>query len=198
MSLIPRNYKPAGNVLHDTFEIMLREHPEAFDCIIFPAKSSEYDEIIADNTPVGTLLDRGERAQEYDPPVAGRAMIVPNPEFTFMASSSGLFESFHSAPGPIQMLVSIPGLRTYSLIRWREYLSLDSEETVERTVYVADVKPMGRTLGAGMAYICRPLPAEGETPEVDIDQDTKPDIPPQSTDTDTDNEQGNTPVVGIL
>ena len=211
----PRTYKPAGGVLHETFEIMLQQHPEAFDCIVFPAKSSEHDEILADNAPVGTLLDRGERAQEYDPPVAGRAMITPNPEFTFGASESSLYESFHSAPGTIQMLVSVPGLRTYSLIRWLEYLSLDSQETVERTVYVADVRPIGRTTGAGMAYICRPLPAEGEAPEVDMPQDkeqdtgpdteqgeTLPDMPPQSPDSEEDNGNDNwadyTHKVGIL
>lgn len=209
----PRTYKPAGGALHETFEIMLQKHPEAFDCIIFPAKSSEHDEILADNAPVGTLLDRDERAQEYDPPIAGRGMITPNPEFTFGASESGLFESFHSAPGTIQMIVSVPGLRTYSLIRWREYLALDSEETVERTVYVADVRPVGRTTGAGMAYICRPLLAEGEAPEADMPQDTgqgaepgeppaSPDMPLLSTDSedDSDNDNGadNAPKVGIL
>lgn len=215
MNLVPRNYKPAGGVLHETFEIMLQQHPEAFDCLVFPAKSSRHDEILADNAPVGTLLDRDERAQEYDPPVAGRAMITPNPEFVFGASESGLFESFHSAPGTIRMLVSVPGLRTYSLIRWLEYLSLDSEETVERTVYVADVRPIGRTTGAGMAYICRPLLAEGEAPDMpqDKEQDTgrgaepgeppaTPDMPPQSPDSEEDNNNDNwagyTPKVGIL
>ena len=168
-SLAPRNYRSVGGVLHDTFEIMLQRHPEAFDCIVFPAKSSEHNEVVADNLAVGTLLDRDERAQEYDPPVAGRAMIVPNPEFTFAASSSGLFESFHSAAAAIQMLVSVRGLRTYSLIRWREYLSLDGDETVERTVYVAEAQPVGRTLGAGMLYVCRPLPAESEAPELPTD-----------------------------
>lgn len=207
--MIPRSYKPMGSVLHQTFDIMLQKHPEAFDCIVFPAKSSQYNEVLADNAPVATLLDRGERAQEYEPPVAARAMLVPNPEFIFGTDDSSLFESFHSAPTAVEMLVSVPGLRTYSLVRWREYLSLDSEKTVERTVYVADVRPMGRTVGAGVIYVCRPLLAEGEAPETDIGQDTKPDetpvppdIPPQSTDTgadaDTDNEQGNTPVVGIL
>ena len=167
MNLTPRNYRPVGSTLHDTFAIMLQKHPEAFDCIIFPAKGSEYNEVVADNCAVGTLLDRDERAQAYESPVAGRAMIVPNPEVMFAADASGLFESFHSAAEAMQMLVSVPGLRTYSLVRWREYVSLEGEETVERTVYVADVRPMGRSIGAGMLYVCRPLPAEGEAPKYD-------------------------------
>jgi len=205
--MIPRTYKPAGGALHETFELMLQKHPEAFDCIIFPAKSSEYNEIVADNAPVGTLLDRGERAQEYEPPVAGRAMITPNSEFVFGSDSSAQFESFHSAPSVIQMLVSMPGLRTYSLIRWREYLSLDSEDTVERTVYIADVRPIGRTTGTGMAYICRPLLAEGEAPEADIEpgispdagENTEPEETPQSPGSEDGNAPGeDAPVVGIL
>lgn len=165
MNPAPRNYRPAGGVLHETFATMLQKHPEAFDCIIFPARSSEHNEVMADNHAVGTLLDRDERAQEYEAPVAGRTMIVPSPEAVFAADASGQFESFHSATDAVQMLVSVPGLRTYSLIRWREYISLESEETVDRTVYVTEVRPMGRSLGAGMLYVCRPLLAEGEAPE---------------------------------
>lgn len=185
----PRSYRPGGQALNDSYATMLQAHPEAFDCIIYPAKSSEYNEILADNEPTGTLLDRDERAQEYDPPVLARAMIVPRQELAFDATSSGLYESFHAASEAMTLLLSENGLRKHTLVQWREYISLTGEETVERVVYIADEKPVGRTLNAQMLYICYPLPAMGEKPqhEPELDKPEQPDPCPE-----------NPPDVGIL
>lgn len=174
-NLSPRSYKPGAQVLNDTYATMLQSHPEAFDCIIYPAKSSEHDEIWADNAPVGTLLDRDERAQEYDTPILARALIVPRQDLAFDATDSGLYESFHAASEAMTMLLSIPGLRRHSLVQWSEYLSLESDETVERVVYVSDEKPVGRTMNAQMLYTCYPLPAMGEKPE----EEPKRELPEQ-------------------
>lgn len=187
----PRSYKPVASVLHNSYEIMLRDHPEAFDCIVHPAKSSEHNEILADNRPVATLLDRDERAQEYDPPEFGRAMIVARPDLMFGATDSGMYESFHDASEAITLLLSKPDLQRHSIVQWKEFQSLESEETYDRVVYIADIKPMGRTLNAGMLYICYPLPAMGEKPDVE------PEIPPE------DNNEDGIPdgyesVVGVL
>ena len=188
-ALRPRDYQPVAGVLHDTYSLMLETHPEAFDCLIYPAKSSENNEVVADNSPVAMMLDRDERAQEYDAPVLGRAMIAPQQELAFGATYSGLYESFHSAEDAITLLLSVEGLRLYSLVEWREYLSYDSDQTVERVVYVADVKPIGRTLNARMVYICYPLPAMGEKPEVEPETE-KPEQPDPCPE--------NPPDVGIL
>lgn len=175
MSLLkPRSYKPDARILNDSYATMLQSHPEAFDCLVYPAKSSEHNEIIADNQPVGILLDRDERAQEYDAPVMARALIVPRQELQFDAVDSGLYESFHAASESMTMLLSFPGLRRHSLVQWSEYLELESDETVERVVYIADEKPIGRTLNAQMLYTCYPLPAMGEKPQ------EEPELPEQS------------------
>ncbi len=185
--LTPRSYRPGAQALNDAYATMLQSHPEAFDCIIYPAKSSEHNEILADNEPVGTLLDRDERAQEYDPPVLGRALIVPKQELAFDATDSGLYESFHAASEAMTLMLSISGLRRHSLVQWEEYLSLDSEDTIERVVFIADEKPVGRTLNAQMLYICYPLPAIGEKPEKEPVKPDQPDPCPE-----------NPPDVGIL
>lgn len=174
--LTPRSYKPGAQVLNDTYATMLQSHPEAFDCIIYPAKSSEHNEILADNEPVGTLLDRDERAQEYDAPVLARALIVPKPDLAFDVTDSGLYESFHAASEAMTLMLSIPGLRRHSLVQWKEYLSPDSDENSDRVVFIADEKPIGRTLNAQMIYICYPLPAMGEKPEQEPETE-KPEQP---------------------
>ena len=78
LDIKPRNYHPTAAVLSHDLSIMLSHHPEAFDCIIFPALDSSHNEIVAENSPTGTLLDREERLQAYDAPVKARAMIVPD------------------------------------------------------------------------------------------------------------------------
>lgn len=189
----PRSYKPAANVLNHSYDVMFKEHPEAFDCIIWPAKDSSHNEIIADNQPVGTLLDRDERAQEYDPPVKARALIVPSIDLDFPSTSSGSFESFHGANEAITMLLSIEGLRTNTFVQWFEYLSMESDETVERTVYISEVEPMGRTLNAQMRYVCYPLPAMGEVP------DTEPEEPEQPQEPEIEEgKKDDTPDVGVI
>lgn len=174
--LKPRSYQPGAQALADTYATMLQSHPEAFDCLIYPAKSSEHDEILADNEPVGTLLDRDERAQEYEAPLLARAMIVPRQDLMFDATDSGQYESFHAASEALTMLLSVPGLRRHSLVQWSEYLSPDSDETVDRVVYVSNEKPIGRTLNAQMLYTCYPLPAMGEKPE-EMPETGKPEQP---------------------
>ena len=187
--LTPRSYKPGAQVLNDTYATMLQSHPEALDCIIYPAKSSEHNEILADNESVGTLLDRDERAQEYDPPVLAMALIVPKQELAFDVTDSGLYESFHATSEAMTLMLSIPGLRRHSLVQWKEYLSPDSDNTIDRVVFIADEKPIGRTLNAQMIYVCYPLPAMGEKPEQEpeTDKTEKPDPCPE-----------NLPDVGIL
>ena len=167
--MIPRNTTPIGDVLRHDYAAFLADHPEAFDCIIYPAKSADYDEQVADNRTVGTLLDSDERTQSYDPPIAGRALIVPSPDLDFDATESGAFEAFHSATDGIRILLSA-SVRRYSLVQWLEFQDLDSDVTVERTVYVQDVSPMGRTLMSGNVYTCYPLPAMGIVPDAKPDE----------------------------
>ena len=93
---IPRSYQATAAALSHTFSVMLQSHPEAFDCLIFPAQPSEQNEIIAVDSPTVTLLDRDERAQRYGAPIKARAMLVPDGEWAFGAVDSGLYESFHS------------------------------------------------------------------------------------------------------
>lgn len=185
IELTPRNYHPTAAVLEHDLNTMLSQHPEAFDCIVFPAKDSNNDEIIAENSPVGTLLDRDERLQDYAEPVKARAMIVPDEGQLFGTVSSGTMENFNDTQERIKLLLSIPNLRTFSLIQWLEYPTMTSVKPIERTVYVASVQPLGRTLAAaGFSYLCFPLPATGEIPAIDTE---KPE-------TDGDNET----YIGVL
>ena len=95
MSLASRDCKAFTKILKHDYTKILVQHPEAFDCIIWPAKSAEHDEIVSENRTVGTLLESDERMQTYDPPVYGRAMIIPSPDLDFGATESSGFESFH-------------------------------------------------------------------------------------------------------
>lgn len=180
-SLTPINHKTIGSVLRHALEVKLRDHPEAFDCLIFPAMPSEQNEASALIEPVSTMLDRDERRQSYGAPVKARAMFVPDDALAFEMTDSGLYKSFGGASESINLLVSEQGIRTFSLVQWLEYPSLETADPVERTVYVASIQPLGRILGAGVVYICYPLPALGEIPDIEMQEDDKTDTPPPPT-----------------
>lgn len=174
--ITPRSFRPDGLVLEHTHAVMLREHPEAFDCIIWPAKDASHDEILSVEAPEITLLDSDERAQQYEAPILSRAMIIPDYNLQFGATDSGLYESFNSATEAIRLLLSEP-VRKHSIVQWLEWLDLHGEECVERTVYVVRVQPLGKTLNCGNIYVCFPLLARGEKP------DTLPEQPETSEET---------------
>lgn len=172
--LLPRNteYIEQARILQTDMETLLKYHPEAFDCIVFAAQEGQ-DEMVSSELDVVGSLESGERAQTYAKPVRCRALIAPDEEQDFGVLSSGLGENFDSAERPLTLLLSIPGVRKYSLVQWLEYASpaLASEEEVTvRTVYVLKTSPIGHSMGAGVLYLCQPLPAMGELPEETMEE----------------------------
>lgn len=162
--LRPRDFRAPGSVLQTDLATMLKHDPKAFDCLIFPALPGK-DETVAVTEDVVGALDSEERAQTYGQPEQGRAMIVPEEALGFDVLAGELANSFLGASTPMNILLSMP-VRNYSLIQWREFATPDAEEPELRTVYVLDSKAAGRTAGAGVVYICAPLPALGEIPDL--------------------------------
>lgn len=156
MTLRPRNYRNPATILKHTYEVMLRDHPEAFDCIVLPAEASDKDEIIAVNKPVATLIDSAERTQSYGDPIQARAMLIHEDITPLELVDSSLFESFQGMQDAVKLLLSVK-VRQYSFIQWEEFVYPDSDETTLRTVYVAQTLPLGRTLNAQVLYLCYPL-----------------------------------------
>lgn len=167
-TLKPRLFKPTGGKFQHDIAVMLEQHPLAFDCIVFPAKPSEFNEQISDGTPSITMLDRDERLQSYDPPLLARAMIIPEGEdVLFGLGESGSFENFSDMSQPMRLIVSVPALRTYSLIQWKEYEEHDTDSIVDRTVYIASSLPIGRGLNCWTLHLCHPMLASGDVPKSD-------------------------------
>lgn len=164
MSITPRDYRQPGRVLKQDLSTLLDVSPEAFDCLVFRALPSEDEQVTIEQDVVGSI-ESGERAQSYAEPVEARARIVPDEGLAFGVLSSALAENFIGASQPMNILLSVPGVRKYSLVQWMEFPDVDSDGAELRTVYVLDSKPVGRTLGAGVIYTCLPLPALGEVPQ---------------------------------
>lgn len=165
----PRDYNRTCDVLNHDIVTMLEHHPEAFDCIVYPALESEQNEIEAVNKPNVTLLDRDERKQTYGEGLVARAMSIPDEAVAMGLVDSGLYEHFESvtATGAINLVLSVKAVRSFSLIQWMEYA--DHDDVVERTVYVADIKQCGHSMGvAGCIYVCYPLTSVGDLPDQNI------------------------------
>lgn len=169
--LVPRDYHDTSMTLAHDLQVMLRDHPEAFDCLIFPAQeSSQNEQTTLDGPIVGDLM-RDEQAQSYGEPIQARAYIIPPADLEFEVVDSALYESLVGHPQAVNILLSVRGIRTFSIIQWLEYLTPDKCDTVERTYYIAETKPLGRTLNADVIHVCFPLPALGEVPEVEEEAD---------------------------
>lgn len=164
--LKPRNYINLGETLAHDYAVFFRDHPEAFDAVFWPALETERDETVSLDPPAATRLDRDEHRQMFGDPVVGRAYIVPSDSLLFQAVDSGRYEAFGAPSESLQIVCSEPGLRTMSLIQWREHAALDPDVIETRTVFIADSRPVGRTLGGALfVHVCWPLPAAGEIPE---------------------------------
>lgn len=181
--LKPRDYRAPARILAQDYKTMLEQDPKAFDCLIFPVLDSEHDEKVAPGPDVVSSIESGERANSYGKPVIGRALIVPEEAYGFEVLSGEAAESFLGVNAPMNILLSMP-VRDYSLIQWTEYATPDAEEPEIRTVYVLDAKTAGRVAGAGTYYVCAPLPAIGEIPDVLPEPEDKEDTDEGSASTD--------------
>lgn len=186
--LKPRDYRAPARILSQDYKTMLEQDPKAFDCIIFPAMDKEFDETVASQEDVVCALESGERAQKFDEPVIGRAMIIPDEGYGFEVLSGEVAESFVGLSAPMNILLSMP-VRNQSLIQWAEFATPEAEEPEIRTVYVLSAKTAGRLAGAGTFYVCAPLPAIGEVPDL-------PEIEEKEETENTSPE--NTDFVGVL
>lgn len=164
----PRPHRPIADIHKHDMAIMLAKHPEAFDCLVFPAKSGDNNEVVAinKNDDVVTSLESSERRQSYDEPVVARALIIPDDAAEFGMLDDGLSESIHGGSQAINIKLSLDGVRKYSLIQWKEYGTPDATEPETKTLYVHDLKSIGHSLGVGAICVCHPLFALGEVPEM--------------------------------
>lgn len=190
--LKPRDYRAPARILAQDYKTMLEHDPKAFDCLIFPALDAEHDEKVAPGPDIVSSIESGERANSYGDPVIGRALIVPDEAYGFEVLSGEAAESFLGINAPMNILLSIP-VRNYSLIQWTEFASPDAEEAEIRTVYVLDARPVGRMAGAGTYYVCAPLPALGEIPDIQPSPEEQEEEAVSET-----TEADNTDPVGVL
>lgn len=165
--LVPRDYHDTSLTLAHDLQVLLNDHPESFDCLVYPAQDSGQNELTTVDKPVVGDLVRDEQAQSYGEPIQARAYIVPPPDLEFEMVDSALYESLVGHPQGINIFLSVRGIRTFSIIQWLEYLTPDKCDTVERTYYIAETKPLGRTLNTDVMHVCFPLPALGEVPEME-------------------------------
>ena len=164
--LRPRSYINLGETLAHDYGVFFRDHPEAFDAVFWPALETAKDETVSVEETAATRLDRDEHRQAFGDPVVGRAYIVPSDSLLFQPVDSVKYEAFGAPSESMQIVCSIPALRPFSLIQWREHAALDPDVVETRTVYIAESRPVGRTLGGALfVHVCWPLPAAGEVPD---------------------------------
>lgn len=162
-----RSYHNMSSVIKSDIAKMLERHTEAFDVLIFPARSGEYNEVVAINKDEETVtaIESAERRQSYDEVIRAKAIIANGINNEYNVIDSALSENFQSSSEALLLRLSVDGIRKYSLIQWLERSHLDDTLIEERTVYVHDLKSVGHSLAVGVLCVCYPLFAKGEIPE---------------------------------
>ena len=169
----PRNHVSTARSFRHDVDVLLAQHPEAFDVLLWVARPTDENEIVAADAHDGvTMLDREERRNAYDAPVLARAYVVPSEGIGFNVSDSGAYETPGTGTESLRLLLSVRAT-TFSLVQWREVVSLDPEEVEERTYYVSEITTAGHTLGNPTdIYECWPLNAASEVPKAEETDDS--------------------------
>lgn len=130
-------------------EEVLEDDDETFDCLVFPANSCDNNE-----ANLVASLESSECRQEYDDPVLARALILNDEKSAREVLAPELYESLYGNNQPIEIKLSIEGIREHSIIQWKEYISPDSTEPETKTVYVHDIWDAP---DIGTIHVCYPL-----------------------------------------
>jgi hypothetical protein len=131
-TLAPRNFRPVASLVETDIATHLRDHQDAFDCLLYRAIPGSEETVAIVPDVVGSL-EGGDRHMEHAPPVPCRAMIIPDEAAAFGIVDEGLMESFEDPAQPLVILVS-GSVPRHSILVWREYVSPESEARAERIV----------------------------------------------------------------
>ena len=169
----PRSYQPMSAIIRSDIAKLLEQHPETFECIIYPVKTRSNEAIsVNKDDDVVTSLEGSERKQEYDNFIIAKALIIHDTSTEFGMMDSGESESLFGGNQPINIKLSVDGIRKYSIIQWKECNSTSPSEIETKSVYVHELKSVGHSLAVGAICVCHPLYALGEIPSLD-DEDNE-------------------------
>ena len=147
-----RDYRDFYKAMSDDFLVFVRNHPDAFDILLFKPDLSSAETVAVDQDVVGAL-EGEERALEYLDPVKVKAVLIPD-EFPFGAVDAG-GEPDGSMDQPSVLLIADPDIPKQSVVQYREFIN-DTDVRVV-SLYVLRSEIIGEAPGVCEKHYCVPF-----------------------------------------
>ena len=152
-----RDYRSTHASLAGNVQVMLLNHPDAFEALLYKADLA-HPETVAPGVDVVGALDTEERTLEYADPVPCKAMIVPSFDPFPVSLDGDRADGEQSAP--VVLLISVQDVPYQSVIQWTEYV--DDTNTRDVALYVGHSEQIGVAPGVCSKLYCLPMQAFGD------------------------------------
>jgi len=149
-----RDYRDFSRAMADDFMVYVRNHPDAFEALLFKP-DQDSPEKTAVNTDVVGALEAEERALEYQDPAIVKVVQIPD-EFPFGSVDAG-GEPDGNADQPVVLLIGDPSVPKQSIVQYREFINDTDLRAV--SLYVMRSEIIGEAPGACEKHYCVPFQA---------------------------------------
>lgn len=175
-----RDYRDFNKAMADDFIVFVRNHPDAFDILLFKPDLGSLEQVAIDQDVVGAL-EAEERALEYLDPVVAKAVLIPD-EFPFGSADAG-GEPDGNMDQPSVLLIADPDIPKQSVVQYREFIN-DTDVRVV-SLYILRSEIIGEAPGVCEKHFCVPFqvfdfefiePPVNESPEDEDSIDETPTL----------------------
>lgn len=147
-----RDYRNFNKAMSDDFMVFVRNHPDAFDILLFKPDPNSAETVAVDQDVVGAL-EAEERSLEYLDPIIAKAVLIPD-EFPFGAVDAG-GEPDGNMDQPVALLIGDSDVQKQSVVQYREYIN-DTDVRVV-SLYVLRSEIIGEAPGVCEKHYCVPF-----------------------------------------
>jgi hypothetical protein len=148
----PRDYRDFNKAMSEDFMVFVRNHPDAFDVLLFKPDPNSLETVAVDEDVVGAL-ESEERAIEYLDPVMAKAVLIPD-EFPFGAVDTG-GEPDGNMDQPVVLLIGDPDIPKQTVASYREFIN-DTDVRVV-SLYILRSEIIGEAPGVCEKHYCVPF-----------------------------------------
>ncbi len=147
-----RDYRDFNKAMSEDFMVFVRNHPDAFDVLLFKPDPDSLETVAVDQDVVGAL-ETEERALEYLDPVMTKAVLIPD-EFPFGAVDAG-GEPDGNMDRPSVLLIADPDIPKQTVVQYREFIN-DTDVRVV-SLYIMRSEIIGEAPGVCEKHYCVPF-----------------------------------------
>lgn len=154
-NLKPRDHRQLSSVMSEDFKIMMDNHPEAFECLIFKALECSTNPSDGLTEDFASALEKKEESISYASPVPSKAIILPEEGISFQTFGDGLDgDAALNENGMTTLLLREESVPNQSVVLWKEYTGKTDSEVKEVYMYILSSDTYGVAPVLGIKHHC--------------------------------------------